>query len=443
MKQLIGIAVGLVFLAACTAQPDEAQQVIATATPIPTAPAAERTTYVVERGDVREEFVFTGRWLPRDQLELSFEVSGSVRSVNVRRGDTISQGQVLADLQIDELEARLETELLNLQTAQRRLEESGTSGEDGVVNAQFNLANQSLALESQQAGLPWTNVENARTNVETAERNRESAERTYNDLISRPDTPASQVDQAYQSLLAAQEQLETAERNLASAQSQYYQATIQLQQQENNVLQAELSLEDAQQSGGDPDLVDAVISTQLAVDRTREQIMQSTLFAPFDGVVLEVTIQPGDTVQAYTGVITIALPAPLEVNASLSFAETQLLQVGQVGTCQESNHPETLEQCIVRQLPLSNQDVDQSVRIAATLPDTQQGALVEVTMILNESSNVLWLPPEAINEFGTRTFVVLQTPDGERVRDVTLGLRTDDRIEILSGVQEGDIVVQQ
>ena len=41
------------------------------------------------------------------------------------------------------------------------------------------------------------------------------------------------------------------------------------------------------------------------------------------------------------------------------------------------------------------------------------------------SENVLWLPPQAVNEFGNRTFVVIQTPDGERVRDVEVGLQTD------------------
>jgi macrolide-specific efflux system membrane fusion protein len=81
--------------------------------------------------------------------------------------------------------------------------------------------------------------------------------------------------------------------------------------------------------------------------------------------------------------------------------------------------------------------------VAATLPDLQSGALVDVTMTLQERLDTLWLPPQAVNTFSNRTFVVLQTPEGERVQDVVVGLETDDRVEILSGVQEGDIVVQQ
>ena len=61
-------------------------------------------------------------------------------------------------------------------------------------------------------------------------------------------------------------------------------------------------------------------------------------------------------------------------------------------------------------------------------------------MPLETRENVLWLPPAAIRTFQNRTFVVLQTPDGPRTVDVQIGLQTDDRVEILSGVEEGDVV---
>jgi HlyD family secretion protein len=248
------------------------------------------------------------------------------------------------------------------------------------------------------------------------------------------------VDAAYEALIAAQESLDQAQRSYYDAQVTYYNYTLDIQGQRNAVLQAELQLQEAQTGSGDPELVDALVRAQLAIDETRAQIAQSTLVAPFDGVVLEITIRAGDAVEAYTGVITLALPQPLEAIAEISYNEILLLQVGQVGTCQEPSNDETAVQCVIRQLPLTNRDVDQSVRVAATMPDTPQGALIDVTMVLSESLNTLWLPPEAINEFGNRTFVVLLTPEGETVRDVVIGLQTTERVEILSGVEEGDVV---
>lgn len=444
MRVRIGFIIIALLMAAC--QPtneNPAQDITATATPIPTAPAAARTTYTVERGTVSEIYEFTGRWLPRDQMNLAFNVGGSVRSVSVQRGDTVSAGEVLADLQIDDLEDNLVSQEIALAAAQRRLDESSTTSDDGVISAQFNLANQNMALQSQELSLPWTNVNNAWAQVETAQRNLENAQRNYDDAVSRPDTPASQVDSLYEAVISAQESLASAQRSYYSASASYRQAEINLKQQENSVLQAELDLQAAQQSGGDPDLVDALIEAQLAVDRTREEIANSTLVAPIDGVVLEVTIQPGDSVEAYSGVITIALPQPLEAIATIAFTDTQQLQIGQVGICEEANNPDSRVQCVIRQLPVSNRDVDQTVRVAATLPELASGGLVNITMTLSESEDTLWLPPQALNVFGNRTFVVLQTEEGERVQDVTTGLETDDRVEILSGVQEGDVIVQQ
>ncbi len=445
MKQFIGMLILIFIMTACDPIdiPEGQADTASTATPIPTAPAAQRTTFTVERGDVLEEFVFRGRWLPRDQVQLSFEVNGSIRSVNFRRGDTVVAGDVLADLQIDELEATLETQLLDLAAAQRDLDDSGDNSGSGVVDAQFGLANANLTLDSNVAGYPWTNVADAQQRLDDAERELENAQLDYDDSVSSVDTPASEVNSAYERLLDAQDGVDTAQRALYDAQVSYYQYDISVQQQENSVLQAELTLADAVTGGGNPDLVDAVVRAQLAIDRTREQIEESTLIAPIDGVILEVTIQPGDAVEAFVSVITVALPEPLEVIANLSFNETQFLQIGQLGTCQEANNDDLIVQCLVRSIPLTSNEVDQTTRVAATLPELQSGALIDVTMVLDESLDTLWLPPQAINEFGNRTFVVLQTPEGERVRDVVIGLRTDERVEITEGVVEGDVVVQQ
>lgn len=453
MKQFLSILFLIGMMTACTSNAQEqglsangeavdvAQ--VSTPTPIPTAAAVDRTTFTVQSGTVSEDYEFRARWLPRDQIELAFEVGGNVRSVNVQRGDTVAVGDVIADLQIDDLEATLASQQITLASAIRNLNESSSTSDDGVVNAQFTLANQNLSLESQEVGLPWTSTNNAWANVEAAQRAVENAQRQYNDALSYSDTPASEIDNLHESLISAQESLDRAWNDYYDASANYRQSELNVIQQENNVLQAELELQEAQTSGGDPDLVDNVAQAQLNVDRTLEQIEQSTLISPIDGVVLEITIQPGDGVSAYVAVITVAIPQPLEAIANLAFTDTQLLQIGQVGICEEANNPNTRVQCVIRQLPLSSNDVDQTVRVAATLPDLVSGSLIDVTMTLSESLDTLWLPPEAINIFNSRTFVVVLTDEGERVQDVTIGLETDDRVEILSGVEAGDVVVQQ
>ena len=412
-----------------------------TSTPVPTAEIAARPTYIVQRGTVEESFTFTGRWQPRDQMALSFPINGTVRQVNVQRGDAVSAGDLLADYDITSLENQLASARISLETALSNVSTSETSGIESVENAQISLANARISLENTRNGSPWTSVASAKLSLENAQRSLEDAERSYREALSHPEQSASTVDNAYQQVLSAQNQVKSAEISYFSSAQNYNNYQYQVQQAENSVLQAEINLQRAidAAAGGVSD--ENVRSTQLNIDQIEKDIADSSLYAPIDGVILEVSIAPGDSVVAYNTVIVIGLPEPKEVIASLAIADANRLSVDMTGKCQVVNQPETAVGCVVRSIPLSSRDADQTTRVAAGLENVSENQLIEVEMALEMRENVLWLPPSVIRTFQNRTFVVLETPDGLRTVDVTLGLQTDDRVEITSGVDEGDIVV--
>jgi HlyD family secretion protein len=60
---------------------------------------------------------------------------------------------------------------------------------------------------------------------------------------------------------------------------------------------------------------------------------------------------------------------------------------------------------------------------------------------LASKEGALWLPPEAIRSAGGRTFVIINSDSGPKRVDVEIGLQTRDKIEIISGLEEGQIVV--
>ncbi|MBN1287205.1 MAG: biotin/lipoyl-binding protein [Anaerolineae bacterium] len=436
----------LIVLASAACNPGDAQQAAQapTSTPIPTAPAVAKPTYLVQRGDVQELLEFTGRWQPRDQMTLSFEVSGLVRKVNVQRNDAVGQGDLLADLDITALEDQLAQAELQLETAMSQ-QESGTEGSaQSIADAEVALANAHLSLENTKASSPWASVEAARLSLENAKQQLINAQRNYDIARSDPTTPATTVDSAYQALKSAQNGVKSAETSYFSAAQSFNNHQYQVAQAENAVIQAELALERARDAADDASQADAVRSAQLNIDQLKAEIARSSLYAPIDGVILEVTIKPSDQVQAYTTVITIGQPEPKEIIANLAIGDANRLSVGMVGVCQAVNRPETAVQCAVRRIPLSSRDADQTTRIAAALEGLANGELVEAEMPLQVRKDVLWLPPAAIRTFQNRTFVVIQTADGSpRSIDVQLGLQTDDRVEIVSGVNEGDIVVGQ
>ena len=63
--------------------------------------------------------------------------------------------------------------------------------------------------------------------------------------------------------------------------------------------------------------------------------------------------------------------------------------------------------------------------------------------LLERKENVLWLPPEAVRAFEGRRFVVVRQGDRERRVTVKVGIETEDRLEILEGVEAGDVIVGQ
>lgn len=434
------ITLMLALVAACSPVDNQSAQSEPTATPIPTAPAVARPLYIVQRGDVQEILEFSGRWLPRDQAQLSFAINGTVRRVEVRRGDTVTAGQLLADFQITELENQLATAQLSLQTALNNLNSGAEGGVNSVADAEIALANARLSLESTKANSPWTQVASARIGLDSAQLALDNAQRAYEDALSHSDNPASTVDSALQSLQNAQNQLRSAQISYDSAAQSFNNYQFQIAQAENQVIQAELNLQKAQSGAADPEGAEAVQSAQLQIDQINASIAQSSLYATIDGVVLEVNIQAGDQVEAFTTVITIAIPEPREAIAQIAINDAQQMSVGMVGICQVANRPETAVQCIVRQIPLSSRDADQTTRVAASFDELESGQLIEVQMPLQVRANVLWLPPAAVRQFQNRIFVVLDTPDGPRAVDVQIGLQTDDRVEIISGVNEGDVV---
>ncbi len=60
---------------------------------------------------------------------------------------------------------------------------------------------------------------------------------------------------------------------------------------------------------------------------------------------------------------------------------------------------------------------------------------------LEKKTDVLWLPPAAIRNFEGRKFVVIQDGERQRRQNVVLGIQSKERVEIVEGLQEGQIIV--
>lgn len=356
-----------------------------TPTPIPTAIVPTKPTYTVQRGEVVNELEFSGRISPVLEEDLFFRTNGRVRSVFNKRNDMVTKGQVLAELEIDALERELESATLELERAQMRLEQAEKDIAYQLEVAQTNLEIAQLQLEAMRSGV--------------------APDRT------------------------------------------------QLAIQEKQVELAQLEVERLQE-GVDPMLVSDVTRAQLAVQKLQAEIAEAQVIAPFDGQLLSMSLTPGQAVEAYKPVATIADVSDLEVSADLISSQMQDLVEGMPASIILVSRPGVILNGSVRQLPYpygsggrgtTVEDMDKSTRISI---DTNAGEagfalgdLVRVRVELERKSDVLWLPPQALRIFDGRRFAVLQDGDVQRRVDVQVGIESPERVEIESGLEEGQVVV--
>lgn len=453
--RLVALWVTLMMVTACALLPTGRSRAPAreepTPTPIPTPIVPTKPTYRVERGEVVKKLLFTGRIAPVVERELFFRTSGRVRHVYVKRGDFVKAGQVLADLEIDDLERELASAQLELERAQVRLQAAENELANAIKRAQVNLEIARLQLEAIKARDPSPRKMQVEADLQRAELELRQAQEAYNAIASRADAGMLPQAIALQNATLNYQQAKAAyDLAMQDVANHQYEVAIQ----ERQVQLAQLALEELNR-GVDPLLKNDVQRAQLAVQKLEAAIADAQIIAPFDGQVLSISLSEGRPVEAFRPVVTVADPTQLEVSADLVSTQLQELAEGMPATVVLVSRPGKEIKGTIRRLPYpygtggSSQveEEDKSTRIAleasAAESGFEMGDLARVTVLLERKENVLWLPPQAIRTFEGRKFVVIQDGEAQRRVDVKVGIEGEDRVEIQEGLTEGQIVIGQ
>jgi RND family efflux transporter MFP subunit len=249
--------------------------------------------------------------------------------------------------------------------------------------------------------------------------------------------------------------LQQAQWDLEAAQAQNDQAIANELAYQRELRIAQIAVEQAQaelaqlRRGTDPALSIDVQRAQQVLDRLRES---SQIVAPVDGSVISLSLYPGRPVEPFRTVVVVADLSAIEVSADLSSDQLEDLTEGQWATVVLSARPDRSWTGSVRRLPYpygtggsieNTANVDNSTRISleGDLSELRVGDLAKVTVVLEERDDVLWVPPDAIRAFQDREFVIVQDGARQRRVDVELGVVGRDQVEILQGLEEGQVVV--
>lgn len=496
-------------------------------------------TEAVTRGDIVQEVSETGTVKRGETVNLSFQNSGTVAKIYVQKGDEVRAGQLLAELDTNQLEvqARQAQASLDLAKVQRDKLLNGASESDikiaqtAVINAQSSLDSAKLALRDAQdnadrkmdslykSALDVLN--SAYAKASNASNSAALLQRTYfnpQDSDSIAVTVATRaigqsvtniklandgVKANYQKALSdtalelekISDQLgdiraiceKTAWRDVVSAadkadiatQRDYVNAAlaavnsarqnIDLQESAN-----ELAINNAQAgvtaaegllntSGeslskitSDPRQEDVqainaqVDQAQAQVELLGLQIEQSRLKAPIDGQIGEINYHEGESVQsliAAGGAMTLIPHDPYVVETDIYEEDIAKIELGDVVTISPASNPEDIfPGSVILIDPASkvvNGVVYYSVRIAFDeVPDSvKTGMSADVTIITAKAENTLLVSESALKKGGQGYYVrVLQ--DGEVAETpVAVGIKSKGEAQIISGVNEGVLVV--
>ena len=368
-------------MGACGSAERKAQAQVSLTEEVPAVAAAKATVQ-----DLSRKVVLTAEFIPFQEVDVMAKVSGYVKEIRVDVGDHVRLGQTLATIEIPEMQ-------------------------DDIARAQATIEQ----AEAEVAG--------ARDEVHRAESSHDIAHLSYQRLAGvvkeRPGLVAQQeIDDAHSRDLVAEAQLAGANSKLAAA------------LQKVSVTRAELA-------------------------RVKTMLAYTEVTAPFAGVITKRYANTGSMIQAGTASQTQAMPVVrLSENSLLRLilpvpeSDVSLVRVGQGLTVRVPTLNRSFPGKVARfsdRVQLSTRTMDTEVDVANPSFTLIPGMYAEVDFTTESRNRALTVPVAAVDLTGgsetAGKVLAISSDDVLEVRNVSLGLQTEDVFEVLSGLQEGDLVV--
>lgn len=180
------------------------------------------------------------------------------------------------------------------------------------------------------------------------------------------------------------------------------------------------------------------------VTTLEDRLTKLDVIAPFDGVVARALAVRGREVVEGDPVLELAPAGKLVFEAVASPAQAANLQVGQsVQVTLRAFPDEPLDGTVVT-LPVQIGHPSDTPFIQLTMEWADKAVTIGmqgvITVVLDASDRVLKVPATAVWTVNGRSFVETLIDGRRRSGQVTIGIKNDEEIEILTGLSEGDMV---
>lgn len=464
-------------------------------------PTASVRIAPVTRGDIILTRSVNGSITALKEVTLSSKLLAPVRSVAVREGDPVRRGQVVIQLDPTDFqsqvrqqeaalraaEARLTQARANLALAEDQLRNGIRVAEQALVSAKARLAITQKGARRQERSVAQNAVETARSAVESARAGvgRANADRDLaatnlrrvRNLFRQGAIAQAQVDTAEQQMKVADAALEVAQAQLRAAQQQVSSAEQQLSLIEEGARTEEIETAEAQVRTAEENLrlardnrqnveakrqdvrsaQAAVAQSRAALDYAREQLANTAIVSPIEGVVSSRNVEPGQTAGVGVPLMTLVDLDTVYFGADVSETDLPALEVGKpVSVTVDAFAGRRFRGSVQRIFPSGDrQSRTFTVRVSVPNPrrELKPGMFARGTVEASRLTDVVLVPKDALAVAGSPVPVsgasVAEAPgkvfvydDGSvALRTVTLGASGPNAVEVRRGLQPGESVV--
>jgi HlyD family secretion protein len=383
-------------------------------------PVARVTTVAPEQTTIRRTSEQPGQIEAVEVTPINAKLVGYVRSIAVDIGDHVTKGQVMAELRVPEVEADLKRKRAMIDQAQAEKKQA----EAAVEVSRAGLASAEAKVAEVQAGVQRSDADVARWRLEFA-----------------------RIDQLFRERAQTGSLLDETRNKLKGAEATQEEVRAQVRSAEAALAEAKALLDKALS-----DVQAAIARVEVArFDAEQAEAMENytKLAAPYDGVVTRRGIDtgqlttPGATgeplfVVARSEVVTIAVGVPETDAPFVNTGDVALVRApALVGRTFEGK---------VTRTSWALDSATRTLRAEIDLPNPdgvlRPGLYVYVAIVVEEHKDVLTLPSTAVFKDGEKALCVAVSGGRAHRKEIKVGLSDGKRTEVLSGLEEGERIVE-
>jgi RND family efflux transporter MFP subunit len=347
-------------------------------------PREVKVTPAAER-TVARTVAATGTLAADDQVVLGTKVAGRLAEITVDLGTRVRRGQMVGKLDQSDFKLRVDQAEAALQQARVRLGLDPTGQDERVDPEQTAIVRQARAM-----------MDDARL---TRDR---SVKLAQQELIARA-------------------QLDSAEAALQVSEGRYQDAIEEVRNRQAVIAQRRSEL-----------------------DMARQQLTDTVILSPLDGVVSVKQASVGEYLAAGTPIATMVRVHPLRLRVPVPEREGVGVRVGHAVTLTIEGDPTVYRGRVVRLSPIV-QEQNRTLMVEAEVPNERgflrPGAFARVEIMTEVSQPLVTVPASAIIVFaGVEKVLLVRHGKTTEVR-VTTGRRLGEDVEIVEGLKRGDPVV--